>query len=163
MLNRKFVSRSDGLKTLTDPLTPGKLKKTSGPLLLGICFRTFISFFEWLGWKKKVKFVRVRNTFKMEYMQHRKQRGNSGQGARRRKMEFRHYMAPSCQMSHNKMSQCRIIARHRERLGIVYGSIWAVNRCKDEVVVRECFLPCKTTHRTVSQTLSISFLSQFYY
>ena len=53
MLNRKFVSRSDGLKTLTDPLTPGKLKKTSGPLLLGICFRTFISFFEWLGWKKK--------------------------------------------------------------------------------------------------------------
>ncbi len=34
---------------LTDPLTPGKLKNTSGPERLGICFNTFISFFEWLG------------------------------------------------------------------------------------------------------------------
>ena len=34
---------------LTDPLTPGKLKKTSGPDRMGICLSTFINFFEWLG------------------------------------------------------------------------------------------------------------------
>ncbi len=39
--------------SLTDPLTPGKLKKTSGPERLGICFRTFISFLEWLGCKEE--------------------------------------------------------------------------------------------------------------
>ena len=35
---------------LTEPFTPGKLKNTSGPDLFGICFKTFINFFEWLGW-----------------------------------------------------------------------------------------------------------------
>ena len=30
---------------LTDPFTPGKLKNTSGPDLFGICFKTFINFF----------------------------------------------------------------------------------------------------------------------
>ena len=35
-----------GGRTMADPRTPGKLKKTSGPDRWGICFNTLISFLE---------------------------------------------------------------------------------------------------------------------
>ena len=48
---------------LTDPLTPGKLKKTSGPDLIGICFKTFINFLEWLGHFPPTAFIAEKSNF----------------------------------------------------------------------------------------------------
>lgn len=46
---RIIVKKNVKRPSLTDPFFPGKLKKTSGPFLCGICRKTFNSFVECFG------------------------------------------------------------------------------------------------------------------